>query len=201
MRSKNKTKIFAFFSSFLPSYPPTHNHRNTQEEMNFRNQVCRGTHAPCSLLLCLAHVGRTHLAFQTGTIYTPPSPQRVSLYPFLPHLVYQGSVEKRPRCHLVQAVADLSSTFCCRHTKPIHLLPTLFLPFLLQLYLMHRCGQCRRGHILWVLPTHSSSSRALLPLAPWCKGSNPAHGSFQLQETHSQGKPSQMRVPGQEASC
>lgn len=81
VRSKNKTKIFAFFSSFLPSYPHTHNHRNTQEEMNFRNQVCRGTHAPCSLLLCLAHVGRTHLAFQTGTIYTPPSPQRCEPLP------------------------------------------------------------------------------------------------------------------------
>lgn len=107
----------------------------------------------------------------------------VSLSPLLPHLVYQGTVEKRPRCCLVQAVAVLSSTFCCHHTKPIHLLLTLFLPFALQLFLMHRCGQCRRGHILWVLLTHSSSPRAPLPLAPWCRGSNPAHGSFQLQET------------------
>ena len=148
MRSKNKTKNFAFFSSFLPPYPPTHNNRNTQEEMNFRNQVWRGRRTPWFLLLYLAWIRRTHLAFQTGTIYTPPSPQWCDPLPTSPPALSAGSLprhggEETPMSPGRGSGWPQRGHFCCDHTKqPIHHLLALMSPFLLQLCLVHIYGWC-----------------------------------------------------------
>lgn len=137
--------------------------------MNFRNWVWRGRHTPCCLLLCLARVGRTHLAFQTGTIYTPPSPQWCVPLPTPPPTVSAGSLPGQSGGETPVLCGAGRGWLQGGH-------------FLL---LTHEAA---------VLPACSSSPKALLPLVPWCWNLSPAHGTFHPQVTYSKSKPLDERL-------
>lgn len=178
--------------------------------MNFRNQVWRGRRTACCLLLCLARVGRTHLAFQTGTIYTPPSPQWWVPLPISPPTLSAGSLpgqggEETPvlcgagsGCpqggHFLLLTHEAVNPSSSQHWLSLSFssapgaqmwLLELSCTFLLSL----SCpGTIRRGPALWVLPACSSSLKALLPLFLCCWSLSPAHSTFHPQVTYSKSK-------------
>lgn len=138
----------------------------------------------------------------SGVTFSPHLAQPCLLAAFL------GMVEKRPQCHLVQAVAGcflLPSHYTAKPSSPstdftfpapawlgaqmrLMWLSCVFLP------VSQLSWKEGRGPVLWVLPACSRSPKTPLPLAPWCWSSFPDHGTFHPQVTCSQGAPTQMRM-------